>query len=411
MSGEHVTASQVRNLDSRTMRHLTFSGQAYYFMKSIPGSPAYWKNVLIDVVAMIKQLGPPAWWMTFPCADLRWNKIYKILSKLKGCEMSDIEIEHMTYDEKCKMLNSNPVVVAKHFQYRLKCLFRDVLLGSGNLVGEVLYHAIRIEFQFRGSPHAHCFIWIKDCPILSENIIEVFVRFLDKHVSAFLPDPVSRPVLYDLVKTHQTHAHSKTCRQYKNLPCRFNIGHFFTEKRIVAKPLAKEMHEELRKRTLTEKGVVLSKVKKYIDEFLNPHNKSNFKGDMTTDEILSVLKIGKSEYNNCLGIAGENEYEIHLKRPPNSCFVNNYNPIVLLAWQANMDIQSVFNHHKCVTYLCSEMWKGETQCSEAIRAAAKEAKKENLDLKQSLKKISAAFLSSREVSSRSVFPGVCQSCG
>ena len=46
------------------------------------------------------------------------------------------------------------------------------------------------------------------------------------------------------------------------------------------------------------------------------------------------------------------------------------------------------------------MSKSETQCSEAIRAAAKEAKKENLGLKQSLKKIGAAFLSSREVSSQ-----------
>ena len=46
------------------------------------------------------------------------------------------------------------------------------------------------------------------------------------------------------------------------------------------------------------------------------------------------------------------------------------------------------------------MSKGETQCSEAIRATAKEAKKENLGLKQSLKKIGAAFLSNRDVSSQ-----------
>ena len=134
VSRQPLTASQVRNFDNGSMQHLIFSDQAYYFMKNIPGSPAYWKNFLLDVVAMIKQLDPPAWWMTFSCADLCWKEIYKILSKLKGYEMSDTEIEHMTYDEKCKMLNSNPVVVAKHFQYRLECLFRDVLLGSGDPV-------------------------------------------------------------------------------------------------------------------------------------------------------------------------------------------------------------------------------------------------------------------------------------
>ena len=169
VSGHRLTASQVRNMSNDTMNHLIFSDQAYYFMKNIPGSPAYWKTLLFDVLAMIKRLGPPTWWMTFSCADLRWNEIYKILSKLGGREMSDAEIANMTYNEKCKMLNSNPVIVAKHFQYRLECLFKDVFLGCGDPVGKILYDAIRIEFQFRGSPHAHCFIWIKDCPILNEE--------------------------------------------------------------------------------------------------------------------------------------------------------------------------------------------------------------------------------------------------
>ena len=338
--------------------------------------------------------------MTFSCADLRWTEIYKILSKLKGNEMSDTEIQDMTYDEKCKMLNSNPVVVAKNFQYRLECLFRDVLMGSGNPVGELLYHAIRIEFQFQGSPHAHCFIWIKDCPVLTNDNIEFFIRFIDKHISASLPDQVTCPVLHDLVKTYQTHDHSKTCRQYKNLPCRFNFGHFFTERTIIAKALPKDMNEEDRNRTLAERDLYLTKVKKFINEFLNIFDSSNFKGDMTIDQVLSALEITKSKYYSCLSTAAGMEHGIHLKRPPNSCFINNFNAIVLLAWQANMDIQPVFNHHRCVTYLCSYLTKGETHCSEAIRTAAKEARKESLDLKQSLKKIGGAFLSTREVSSK-----------
>ena len=57
---------------------------------------------------------------------------------------------------------------------------------------------------------------------------------LNKHVSAALPDPVTCPVLHNLVKTYQTHTHSETCRKYKNLTCRFNFCHFFTEKTIVA---------------------------------------------------------------------------------------------------------------------------------------------------------------------------------
>ena len=36
----------------------------------------------------------------------------------------------------------------------------------------------------------------------------------------------------------------------------------------------------------------------------------------------------------------DNDYEIHLKRSTGSCFVNNYNPVLLKAWEANLDIQS-----------------------------------------------------------------------
>ena len=69
--------------------------------------------------------------------------------------MTDNEIAAMSYDEKCKMLNSNPVVVAKHFQFRLEKLFKDLILSASNPAGKVQYYAIRIEFQLRGSPHTH----------------------------------------------------------------------------------------------------------------------------------------------------------------------------------------------------------------------------------------------------------------
>ena len=174
---------------------------------------------MYDVIAMIKQLGPPTWWMTFSCADLRWNEIYKMLSKLEGRELSDNEIDNLSYDDQYKILNSNPVVVAKHFQYQLERLFKDILLSDSNPVGNVIYHAIRIEFQFRGSPHAHCFIWIKCPPSLNTDDIDTFINYLDEHVSASLPDPVISPELYKLVKTYQTHTQSKTCRKYKNLAC------------------------------------------------------------------------------------------------------------------------------------------------------------------------------------------------
>ena len=263
--GRTLTAQEVRNMDNATLRNLIFSDQAYTFMKNIPGSPSYWKRFMYDVLTMIKQLGPPTWWLTLSCADLRWKEIYKILSRLKGNELSDEEIDQMSYKERCDMLNSNPVVVAKHFQYRLERLFRDILLTDNNPIGKILYHAIRIEFQFRGSPHAHCFIWVKYCPELNEENMEIFVNYIDKYIAAYLPDPSDSPKLHELVRTYQTHSHSKTCRKYKNLQCRFNFGHFFTEKTVIAKPLTCEMNELEKSRKLKQRSTVLTKVKHFIN--------------------------------------------------------------------------------------------------------------------------------------------------
>ena len=92
------------------------------------------------------------------------------------------------------------------------------------------------------------------------------------------------------------------------------------------------MNEKERKRTLRERDLILNKVKEFIDELLYPSDKNNYKRDMTISQILSVLQITKHEYYSCLSTASGMEHDIHLKRPPNSCFINNYTPIVLLAW-------------------------------------------------------------------------------
>ena len=64
---------------------------------------------------------------------------------------------------------------------------------------------------------------------------------------------------------------------------------------------------------------------------------------------------------------------------------------------ANVHLQPVFNLYKSITYVCLYFTKDETECSQAIMNAAKEA---NLSIKHALRKIGATLLSSREVSSQ-----------
>ena len=44
------------------------------------------------------------------------------------------------------MLNMNPVIVAKHFQYRVETFFTEILLSDADSIGKLVYYALRIEF-------------------------------------------------------------------------------------------------------------------------------------------------------------------------------------------------------------------------------------------------------------------------
>ena len=41
-----------------------------------------------------------------------------------------------------------------------------------------------------------------------------------------------------------------------------------------------------------------------------------------------------------------------------------------MAWEANMDIQPVFNHYKAVAYMSTYLSKTENECSVAMKQAA-----------------------------------------
>ena len=68
------------------------------------------------------------------------------------------------------------------------------------------------------------------------------------------------------------------------------------------------------------------------------------------------------------------------------------------AWQANIDIQLVFNHYKAVTYMCAYFSKVKDETSEAMKQAVKDAinwKKSDFDR---MKAIATAYATKRECS-------------
>ena len=72
---------------------------------------------------------------------------------------------------------------------------------------------------------------------------------------------------------------------------------------------------------------------------------------------------------------------------PGSCFANNYNPFLLKAWEANLDIQLVHNCYKVLTYMTGYFAKSENEVSKALKLAARETKIQNLNVPETIKKL------------------------
>lgn len=76
-----------------------------------------------DVMAMIRLLGIPIFFLTFSCDDLRWRELVSIMRKGNGMEIPDEKICKLNYQERYNILNSFPVPVARHFQYLVDFCF------------------------------------------------------------------------------------------------------------------------------------------------------------------------------------------------------------------------------------------------------------------------------------------------
>ena len=99
-------------------------------MSSIEGTPAYWKKFLHQVLSMINQLRIPTFFLILSCADLRWNELISITFKFNRVDISNEEVDKMSYLEGCDTLNKNPVLVARNFQYSVEMFFKIIVLDG-----------------------------------------------------------------------------------------------------------------------------------------------------------------------------------------------------------------------------------------------------------------------------------------
>lgn len=65
--------------------------------------------------------------MRFSFANLLWDRLISIKSKLMNFNLNEKDIEKIPFHYKCKILNNNLVLVAKDFQYRAEGFSKEII--------------------------------------------------------------------------------------------------------------------------------------------------------------------------------------------------------------------------------------------------------------------------------------------
>ena len=182
-----------------------------------------------------------------------------------------------------KLCVEDPISVSRKFSLKFHAFFRKVLI-NGEVLGKVDHFYWKKEYQNRGAPHYHVLLWIHDAPVIDRDEPEHVLKWIQERITCHIPDKDGSPELHRLVTRYQLHKCSKYCKRRKKCGrsyitrCRFGFP----------RPVC-------------------------ANAALNPVQES--------------LKSRNRIYQ--------------LTRTESEVRVNDYNPLLLMLWKANIDIQFI----------------------------------------------------------------------
>ena len=335
-------------------------------MKNVRGTPAFWQSKLFDTLAMLRTFGTPTWFISLSPAEFLWPEFIQAVGKRMRRNWSEDEISTMEWINKAEYFRNNSVPVNQMFENRIESFFSDFLLNKANPLGEITEHIEKIEFQVRGSPHAHCLLWVKDAPRVDVNTEEEVCDFVDKYICGKIPsESEENEELRSLVMKLQTHRHSPCCRKHVNGRCRFNFPRPPSTKTILAR--SSNDYSDVK---------IDEKDRRHILQLI--HERIDAGDGATLKEILESECIPEEMYLDCLRMTSQRGTNVILQRDVGDCNTNNFNAHCLQLWHANIDIQYIADPYSCIMYVLSYVMKCENGMSEILKRVAKEYKDETV---------------------------------
>ena len=371
------------------------------------GSQAYYDQLKSDLRNMMNCSGDPQFFISINlryCPELLCHCRPDLYGSMDDPKWD--AIENISEDDFIRILNDNCGIAAKMFQCRAEAF--DTFLRSktsgafpdGMIATDVF---TKIEFQRSGNPHLHCLVWLnkKFAIETSDGRCDV-LNFLDSFLTTELPDENKDLELHRLVKRHQVHRHTFTCRKGNN-----NVKKFGKKiKKVVANEEAildvvnskadedgsesesvgecsetfQEQLEQLRKDERLKN--LQEEFERYYCRFAYPHRLTQNSRFLTSKELSKRVR-GDRDYTL------KRETEISRRIVP-------YNKEWLRLFKCNIDFQFVIDPWAALVYLFSYVSKPESKDHDILKQCARKCKGDT-NLRSLLFKFGNAVLSHRQV--------------
>ena len=142
MGGESITPGLL--CSPIALQQLVRNEQTYKFLKNVRSSPAYLQNEMHDVLAMLRSLSIPTWFLTLSAADLHWPEMIQAVCLQCDKRLSRDEVLEMSIGEQSNLLQQNPITGVCMFQHRVESFFSQYILGGSQPLGNITNYVIKI---------------------------------------------------------------------------------------------------------------------------------------------------------------------------------------------------------------------------------------------------------------------------
>ena len=375
--GSRFTAGQM--LNDETQKKLTRLDEGYYIFRTIRNSPPYLNMCKKEIMAMIRQLGLPQWFMSLSAADTKWNDLIVILGKLVDNKdyTDDLRDAKLTWQEITRLVSSDPVTCARYFNDRVQKFIQNVLKSEFHPLDVVQDYVYRVEFQHRGSPHIHMVVWINGGPRYGTESDSIIEKYIDDHVSCSVDVPQVQSQYVDM----QKHKHSRSCRKKGKALCRFGFPLPPLPKTTILEPYEGDQKEKYSK--------LYQSIKLELDKMKDG-------SDLSFEDFLIQMKCTYEEYIMAIQTSLKCA-KLFLKRTLKEIRVNPYMKNLIHAWKANHDIQFVLDPYACAAYITDYITKTQKGMSTLLYNACKEARNGNDSLRKQVRFMGNQFLNATEI--------------